>query len=37
MSEIIGITTDKQPLIKKLTAEYGCTEDKLENVLSKRI
>lgn len=27
----------RKALIKKLTAEYGCTEDKLENVLSKRI
>lgn len=28
---------NRKALIKKLTAEYGCTEDKLENVLSKRI
>lgn len=27
----------RKALIKKLTAEYRCTEDKLENVLSKRI
>ena len=27
----------RKALIKKLTAEYGCTDDKLENVLSKRI
>ena len=27
----------RKALIKRLTAEYGCTEDKLENVLSKRI
>ena len=27
----------RKALIKKLTAEYGCTEDKLENVLTKRI
>ena len=27
----------RKALIKNLTAEYGCTEDKLENVLSKRI
>ena len=27
----------RKALIKNLTAEYGCTEDKLENVLTKRI
>ena len=27
----------KKALITKLTSEYGCTEDKLENVLEKRI